>query len=77
MNRAATVLSEWKKPAIILFSDKDKILGKMVHFFYKILPAAHQQKRITIENAGHFLQEDAGEEIATYIDEFIQEKLKV
>jgi len=77
MNRAATVLSEWKKPAIILFSDKDKILGKMVHFFYKIMPAAHQQKKITIENAGHFLQEDAGEEIATYIDEFIQEKLKV
>ncbi|MBK9793658.1 MAG: alpha/beta fold hydrolase [Sphingobacteriales bacterium] len=77
MNRAAGVLSEWKKPAIVLFSDKDEILGKMVHFFYKIMPAAHQQKQITIENAGHFLQEDAGEEIATYIDEFIQEKLKV
>ncbi len=77
MNRAAGVLSEWKKPAIVLFSDKDEILGKMVHFFYKIMPAAHQQKRITIENAGHFLQEDAGEEIAAYIDEFIQEKLKV
>ena len=77
MNRAAKVLAEWKKPAIVLFSDKDEILGKMVHFFYKIMPAAHQQKRITIENAGHFLQEDAGEEIATYIDEFIQEKLKV
>ena len=77
MNRAAKVLSEWKKPAIILFSDKDEILGKMVHFFYKIMPAAHQQKRITIANAGHFLQEDAGEEIATYIDEFIQEKLKI
>ena len=77
MNRAAGVLSEWKKQAIVLFSDKDEILGKMVHFFYKIMPAAHQQKRITIENAGHFLQEDAGEEIAAYIDEFIQEKLKV
>ena len=77
MNRAAKVLSEWKKPAIILFSDKDQILGKMVHFFYKLMPAAHEQKRITIENAGHFLQEDAGETIATYIDEFIQEKLKV
>ncbi len=77
MNRAAGVLSEWKKQAIVLFSDKDEILGKMVHFFYKIMPAAHQQKQITIENAGHFLQEDAGEEIATYIDEFIQEKLKV
>jgi haloalkane dehalogenase len=77
MNRAAKILSEWKKPAIVLFSDKDEILGKMVHFFYKILPAAHEQKRITIENAGHFLQEDAGEEIATYIDEFIEEKLKL
>lgn len=77
MNRAAKVLSAWDKPAIILFSDKDKILGKMVNFFYKIIPAAHLQKRITITNAGHFLQEDAGEEIANYIDQFIQEKLKI
>jgi haloalkane dehalogenase len=76
MNRAAKVLSEWKKPAIVLFSDKDQILGKMVHFFYKLMPAAHEQKRITIQNAGHFLQEDAGEEIAAYIDEFIEGKLK-
>ena len=77
MNRAAKVLSEWEKPAIVLFSDKDEILGKMVHFFYKIMPAAHLQQKITITNAGHFLQEDAGEEIAGYIDEFIQEKLKI
>ncbi len=76
MNRAAKVLAEWKKPAIILFSDKDRILGKMVHFFYKLMPAAHEQQRITIENAGHFLQEDGGATIATYIDEFIQGKLK-
>ncbi len=76
MNRAAKVLSEWKKPAIILFSDKDRILGKMVHFFYKLMPAAHEQQRITIEHAGHFLQEDAGEVIADYIDQFIQGKLK-
>lgn len=76
MNRAATVLADWKKPAIILFSDKDQILGKMVHFFYKLMPAAHEQQRITIENAGHFLQEDAGEIIASHIDEFIQGKLK-
>jgi haloalkane dehalogenase len=76
MNRAAKVLAEWKKPAIILFSDKDQILGKMVHFFYKLMPAAHEQQRITIENAGHFLQEDAGETIASHIDEFIQGKLK-
>lgn len=76
MNRAAKVLAEWKKPAIVLFSDKDQILGKMVHFFYKLMPAAHEQQRITIENAGHFLQEDAGETIASHIDEFIQGKLK-
>lgn len=76
MNRAAEVLSKWKKPAIVLFSDKDPILGKMVHFFYKLMPAAHEQQRITIQNAGHFLQEDAGEEIANYIDQFIQGQLK-
>lgn len=36
MNRAAEVLKTWTKPAIILFSDKDEILGKMVHFFTKL-----------------------------------------
>lgn len=77
MNRAVKVLSEWKKPAIVLFSDKDAILGKMVHFFYKIMPAAHEQKKITIKDAGHFLQEDAGDEIAKHVDEFIQGKLKI
>ena len=49
----------------------------MAHFFYKLMPAALEQQKITISNAGHFLQEDAGEEIANYIDQFIQGKLKI
>ena len=77
MIKARDVLAKWKKPALVLFSDKDPILGKMAHFFYKLMPAALEQQKITISNAGHFLQEDAGEEIANYIDQFIQGKLKI
>ncbi len=75
MNRAREVLSKWNKPALVLFSDKDKVLGHMVNFFHRLIPTATQRERIIIHNAGHFLQEEKGEEIAFYIDEFMQGKI--
>ncbi len=41
------------------------------------MPSIKEQKKILIKNAGHFLQEDKGKEIAQYIDLFIKEKLKI
>ena len=75
MNRAREVLSKWNKPALVLFSDKDKVLGHMVNFFHRLIPTANQRERVMIYNAGHFLQEEKGEEIAYYIDEFMQGKI--
>jgi haloalkane dehalogenase len=46
-------------------------------FFCKLIPASQQRHKIIIQDAGHFLQEDKGEEIAQYIDRFIQGELKV
>ena len=77
MQKAREVLSKWDKPCLVMFSDKDPILGGMVHFFRKLIPTAKDQKEIVINNAGHFLQEDAGEEIAQNIHEFIQGNLQV
>ncbi len=36
-----------------------------------IIPTTKEQPEITIKNAGHFLQEDKGEEIAGHILDFI------
>ncbi len=76
MNKARKVLSEWNKPALVLFSDKDRILSGFEGFFYKLIPSSKEQKKITIKDAGHFLQEEKGEEIAGYIDKFIKGELK-
>ena len=76
MNKARKVLSEWRKPALVLFSDKDKILSGFEGFFYKLIPSSGNQKRITIKGAGHFLQEEKGEEIAEYIRKFMEGELE-
>lgn len=54
-----------------MFSDKDPVLGGAHGFFRRLIPTAREQPRIVIQNAGHFLQEDAGEEIAAHIVDFL------
>lgn len=72
LKRAREVLSKWNKPVLIAFSDKDKILNGLDRFFIKLIPN-HNQKFISkIKNAGHFLQEDKGVEIAKEIKMFVQ-----
>ena len=39
--------------------------------FRALIPAAREQPEIVIRDAGHFLQEDKGEEIAQHIIDFI------
>jgi haloalkane dehalogenase len=77
MKKARQVLSEWQKPALVMFSDKDKMFSGLEKFFYKLIPSSSEQKKIIIKNAGHFLQEEKGEEIATYIDQFIKGELEI
>lgn len=71
MKHARAVLREWDKPAIVMFSDKDPILGGARNFFRRLIPTAKDQPKIVIRDAGHFLQEDKGEEIAQHIVEFM------
>ncbi len=77
IKKAREVLSKWDKPALVLFSDKDKVLGGLEKFFYKLIPSSNEQQKIIIKDAGHFLQEEKGEEIATYIDQFIKDELRI
>jgi haloalkane dehalogenase len=72
MKRTRAVLGEWTKPALVMFSDKDPILGGAHQFFRQLIPTAREQPEITIHDAAHFLQEDKGEDIAEHIVAFLE-----
>jgi haloalkane dehalogenase len=72
LQAARDTLSRWDKPALVMFSDSDPILGGAARFFRKLIPTASDQPEVTIAGAGHFLQEEKGEEIAQQIHEFIE-----
>ncbi|HZS78434.1 MAG TPA: haloalkane dehalogenase [Ktedonobacteraceae bacterium] len=72
MRQARKVLSSWEKPTLVMFSDKDPITRGGDRFFRALIPGAKDQPEIVISNAGHFLQEDKGEELAQHIQAFIE-----
>ena len=69
-NRAAWArLAAWDKPFLVAFSDSDPITGAMAPILERTVPGAVST---VIEGAGHFLQEDAGEQLGTAIVEFVR-----
>jgi haloalkane dehalogenase len=73
-NRAAwATLSTSSTPALVAFSDSDPITGAMGPILARTLPGAQGREQPTITNAGHFLQEDAGPELAAAIIRFVDE----
>jgi len=67
------VLSKWKKPFLTAFSDRDPITNGGEKYFQKMIPGAKGREHIMIKEAGHFLQEDKGEELSKVILEFVQQ----
>ena len=66
------ILSQFDKPFLTTFSDKDPVTAGGEKFFQKMVPGCKGQEHVTIENGGHFLQEDKGEELASVITQFIK-----
>lgn len=67
-NRQAwTVLSQWEKPFVTCFSDKDPVTKGGDAIFQKRVPGTKDQPHRVIKGGGHFLQEDKPDELAALI----------
>ena len=72
-NRAAwSVLEKWDKPFLTAFSDSDPITAGGERIMQARIPGTKGQPHTTIRDAGHFLQEDKGEELARACVDFIE-----
>ncbi len=69
--RAWELFKAWQKPFITLFSTRDPVTkGGQVAWQHKV-PGAAGQNHTQIREAGHFIQEDKGEEVARALIQFI------
>jgi haloalkane dehalogenase len=73
-NQAAwRVLEAFQKPFLCAFSDSDPVTAGGDAPFLAKVPGAQGRQHPTIVGAGHFLQEDAGPELAAVIRDFISD----
>jgi len=74
-NRGAIrrVFRNWTKPFLTAFSDKDVVTSpKIGEYWQRLVPGAKSVKHTVIKDAGHFLQDDKGEELADVIIDFVR-----
>jgi haloalkane dehalogenase len=72
-NRAAcATLRELTLPFLCAFSDGDPITAAMAPILERTMPGAAGRDHPTITGAGHFLQEDAGPELAKVVADFVK-----
>jgi haloalkane dehalogenase len=71
-NRAAwEALGRWEKPFLTAFGKKDPILGWADRLLQRHVPGAAGQPHRDLAHASHFLQEDAGPELAGILADFV------
>ena len=65
-------LAKFDKPFLTAFSDKDPVTAGGEKVLRKLIPGCAGQPHTTIENGGHFLQEDQGETLARVVIDFMR-----
>jgi haloalkane dehalogenase len=72
-NRAAwAALGEYRAPFLVAFSDSDPITGAMGPVLQRHVPGAAGLDHPTLTDAGHFLQEDAGERLGQVVVDLVR-----
>jgi haloalkane dehalogenase len=75
-NRAAwATLERFDRPFLCAFSDRDPITAGADRHFRERVPGAAGRPHVTIEGAGHFLQEDRGPQLAEVVAAFVASTL--
>ena len=73
-NRAAwKIFANWQKPFLTTFSNRDPVTRGGETVWQETVPGAKNCEHVKIRNAGHFLQEDKGPELAAVLTKFIRE----
>jgi len=67
------VLDKWEKPLLVAFGENERTTYRLKQVFIDRIP--NPTVVDDIKNAGHFIQEEAGEELAFLINDFIDGKL--
>ncbi len=71
-NRAAwEVFKRWEKPFLTCFSNRDPVTRGFEKPWQERVPGAQGQAHTIIKGAGHFLQEEAGPELASLLIDFV------
>jgi len=70
--RAWEFFKQCQKPFLTLFSNRDPVTRGGHKMWQQLVPGAQGQAHAVTRGAGHFLQEDKGEEVAQAIDAFIK-----
>jgi haloalkane dehalogenase len=71
MRAVAEAVARWEKPALVFFGDSDLIFPpRVAERIAELIPGAELQPPIA--GAGHFVQEDAGEEVGRRIAAWLE-----
>ena len=70
--RTMRALEQFERPFVTCYSDGDPATRGWAEVFQERVPGAQGVEHRTINGAGHFVQEDAGEQLAAVVAEVIR-----
>lgn len=71
MVRARSILARWRKPALVLFPDRDPATRGFDAFLRGLIPGAGDQAPVAVRNAGRFPQEEQPLVVARHVLDFL------